>query len=1542
MSHCLLAKPEARKSIVLLWLILFVAFSSLLCLSGIAEETNALAEDFEVLGEQLGENTELITAGSWTDSAFGKNPILVKEEGKGYVLGGSGGNDHHTYWVPAVESLTGMISSDAFLLEADCYGVLRMTLGDCKKWKVRGAVGLICGANTSSLLIGETTKRDGLEQTASGEWKRMGLFCRRKEDDSGKLIITVIQTMADGTRHKIAGLENVEINLSEVPLAQWNGLDVRLDGRAKIDNITLQAVSEPEKFLAVATSTDVKPDFTAILDEVIAPRSAEDLSGVWEYTRTESLTEFPAQNASWNPVLVPAQHQELFRGYNGKIWFRRTFKSPALAESMRAVLKFEGITDTCDVYINGKHVLTHSLDWAPFEADITGALCTSGENELLIGVLSPKLSAPWTDRPVGWSWYADSFSGITYPIHLLLRPDVYIADVFIKPSIKDGGQLITEVTVCNLTAYNATVSVSGKVENEFSHTPQKITIPAKNTVTVSLQDNWKNPPLWWPHDPQLRYLTTSLTEGTARIDSFNTRFGFREMEVKGIDLMLNGHRFLHRRDSIISYWPRMQEKSLHEYFNLLRVRGYNGARLHGGGSIRVTRVADEMGMLLGMESSINEPRGHQVSEAFWPRAEDHLDKIVRLYRNSPSVVYWCVSNEFGSAYMSRDCPEELKRRVDGWLDRMGQHIQTIDPTRSVTFCGDIELGGIGQHGPSPNLSLHYPWQPYKQNCQVPRTVYWLEQGERPWQGVVWDQTKPVFLNECLYADYEWNPPHGLAQWAGDSVYEDEGYLRAWFTVLRMFADGYYHSGVACINPWGTQAGKPDSPLFRYGQPLPDFLIASYEFDEGFWSGEDVTRTLFVYNQTFRDLPCRLTMELTTDSVDVTTVCSGEENFFLRGGDRKELPLTFTMPEVQQRTPITWKLCVVSGDTVLTEREYQYVVYPTSNPIGAPTGCALVSEDDTVLENTAFSAGRFKTVQEALAASPSCIVLVQATLSTDDEVAMSTAVQNGLKVLLIETQPESKLPAPLRMMGGQFGFYAYIRSSHDPLLADISNADLRLWGTDLESTRDILLKPEDGVGDILLDTATGSGLVGTPLLRIRRGKGDYTFCQLPLISKRTNPAAHYVLSKLVSGFESSMRKRTGRVITDAISGEDTGILTSLKIPCTATGADSSQLIMIDGQAEYTAAEIKQWVNEAKRGMTIFVQDASDKTLQFLGREMGGVITREGVSVRKACRMADSSLLDGLSNADFYWVNNKKKSGKETVPEADDALATSALSFSSSLSVKVLLKPAVLSEISVGAGKIILCQIRWSKSSAAFPSQSRRVIATMLKNCGVAAGEFIPAKRNYSFIPLASVANRGFHDQPENPNMARGWFCGGDDDMRYFPVNLTGLDPFNDMPQPKEEFPQGPLYCTGIPFALVNPENNAGKSCLVLSGKDSTGSAPSSIEITAEVKASGIWFLGALEKMMPRQSGAMTVTWTYENGIRRTSQIKAGIDVQGYQYSMQIDKGMVGWRGNTRKYIDAVLWTWYVENPQSAMTVKSIILAPETCGIAITGMTWQQDQ
>ena len=80
-------------------------------------------------------------------------------------------------------------------------------------------------------------------------------------------------------------------------------------------------------------------------------------------------------------------------------------------------------------------VLTHSLDWAPFEADITGALCTSGENELLIGVLSPKLSAPWTDRPVGWSWYADSFSGITYPIHLLLRPDVYIADVFIKPSI---------------------------------------------------------------------------------------------------------------------------------------------------------------------------------------------------------------------------------------------------------------------------------------------------------------------------------------------------------------------------------------------------------------------------------------------------------------------------------------------------------------------------------------------------------------------------------------------------------------------------------------------------------------------------------------------------------------------------------------------------------------------------------------------------------------------------------------------------------------------------------------------------------------------------------------------------------------------------------------------------------------------------------------------------------------------------------------------------------------------------------------------------
>ncbi len=57
----------------------------------------------------------------------------------------------------------------------------------------------------------------------------------------------------------------------------------------------------------------------------------------------------------------------------------------------------------------------------------------------------------------------------------------------------------------------------------------------------------------------------------------------------------------------------------------------------------------------------------------------------------------------------------------------------------------------------------------------------------------------------------------------------------------------------------------------------------------------------------------------------------------------------------------------------------------------------------------------------------------------------------------------------------------------------------------------------------------------------------------------------------------------------------------------------------------------------------------------------------------------------------------------------------------------------------------------------------------------------------------------------------------EDMRYFPVNRTGIDPDLRVPCPLEPFPQEPVNYGGIDFTLVDPDQNKGAACLVLEPK-----------------------------------------------------------------------------------------------------------------------------
>ncbi|MDR1281930.1 MAG: hypothetical protein LBK99_14090, partial [Opitutaceae bacterium] len=689
------------------------------------------------------------------------------------------------------------------------------------------------------------------------------------------------------------------------------------------------------------------PAYEPLLDHLVAPRRALDLGGIWTVTTTAIDAPPPAADGSggsgandhdWQPVLVPDRHADLMRAKDKRVWFRRTISLPRHDPARSHVLHFERVTDVCDIYVNGHHIGHNEDGWFPFTVNATTAL-RAGDNELLVGILSPAASRAPGNRPVGWSWYLPHYAGIPFPVHLETGSNIRITDIVVQPALAPAARLRTRVTLRNDSARPTPVTVTAATTDDaFRHTPQTLTLAPGTDATLTLDDPWPAPRLWQPHDPHLYTLTVSLSppgsapdtnpgSGPAQpaIDARNQRFGFREVRVEGHRLLLNNRPFLHRRNSIICYRPFHDATKIRDTFTLLRTRGYVGSRLHGAGNDRIARVADELGWLLTVESGINEPRGHEMSDAFWPAAEQHVFSLVRHFRNHPSVIYWSLSNEFGSNYMPSRHPKGPW--VDAWLAQLGGKVMAFDPTRTVTFSGDLELGGRNRHGPAPTLSYHYPWQPFKPDNLIPLTAYWLEEGRKPWQGVAWDRTKPVLLSEDLHTPYALKPPHGMTQWAGDKPYDPALLPEATFAAYRMLAEGYYHAGLTAWNPWDTKENAAENPLYQLGQLMPDYLLATRETNRTFASGEHIRRTLAIHNQLFRDLDVTLTRELRVPGQPARKT---QTRFPLHAGAMREETITLPLPPVTRPTTAEWHLALHdnnNGAHELTRRAFTWTIFP---------------------------------------------------------------------------------------------------------------------------------------------------------------------------------------------------------------------------------------------------------------------------------------------------------------------------------------------------------------------------------------------------------------------------------------------------------------------------------------------------------------------------------------------------------------------------------------------------------------------------------------
>ena len=314
--------------------------------------------------------------------------------------------------------------------------------------------------------------------------------------------------------------------------------------------------------------------------------------------------------------------------YEGPMVFTRRFSRPP-AGDRRVFLRIGAAAYVCRVFLNGQFVGAHKGASTPFFAEITELL--GEDNRILLAVDSTRRPLQVPARNTDWF----NYGGVFREISLLCVPRVFLRAfrVCLEP---DGSLRRVRVSA------EASEKASGSAVFEIPELGLKEELPLSEGKGTAVFDC--APDLWSPERPKLYDVSLRFGE-----DEVRDRVGFREIRVRGRELLLNGVPLFLRgvschEESVARGRSLTREERL-ENLRLAKELGCNYLRLaHYPHHEETARLADELGLLLWEEVPVYWGIAFGSGEA-WADAANQLTELIRRDWNRPSVILWSVGNE---------------------------------------------------------------------------------------------------------------------------------------------------------------------------------------------------------------------------------------------------------------------------------------------------------------------------------------------------------------------------------------------------------------------------------------------------------------------------------------------------------------------------------------------------------------------------------------------------------------------------------------------------------------------------------------------------------------------------------------------------------------------------------------------------------------------------------------------------------------------------------------------------------------------------------
>ena len=506
-------------------------------------------------------------------------------------------------------------------------------------------------------------------------------------------------------------------------------------------------------------------------------------------------------DAKWSSIQVPGYWEA--QGFGAPTWYqpndevgyyRRTFNVPTQWQGRRVRLRFEGANNGAQIWVNGKEVGYHESGFTAFEYDVTPLLHFGADNLITVRVSKWTLTADYDTDDVYF------LGGLWRSVYLYSLPADRIEDFTVGTEFDPVYRNAVLRVQAKLQGADATHAHRAEVEGSLHDAEgneialpdfhSALTVAGSEPTLVALQALVENPHKWTAETPYLYSLVLRLKIDGQIVQEFKNTVGFRQVEVQGSRVVVNGVPIGIRGVVTTRANPNNAGENQGAIFTreirLLKEANINTIRSHTTPLEEdFLTLCDRAGIYVMPDVPnvwVHEGDFRYLTGDLVSRARD----VYEQHKNHPSVILWHVGNENAptTAYLGGG-------QAARWLHEN-------DPTRPVGICRNFadrkELG-------TEFSDLHYDPMNYPEFREI--------------------SSKPIIFGEFHAV------PNEIER------LQDRGFVETWGRSLQqewaLFLHRYYYvvGGLICCwddgilngnlgaNQWGVVDSKREAKPVHY-------------------------------------------------------------------------------------------------------------------------------------------------------------------------------------------------------------------------------------------------------------------------------------------------------------------------------------------------------------------------------------------------------------------------------------------------------------------------------------------------------------------------------------------------------------------------------------------------------------------------------------------------------------------------------------------------------------------------------------------------------